>query len=177
MQKHIIQTHDVSHRESEINNFLKYLEGYKFKRATGVGRRSGNSMERNNLSKYEYINTRAVYKNTPLKKEVDKFTDSLNLTPYTLVHYILRFQPDDFLDWMDYFLWQEARAIVTKFFSIALEDEGHVEFKDLDSVKVDRYHAIEFSPQEIHAVNPVNKRQTWLVLMVPHHLVLKDVIN
>ena len=63
-----IQTHDLSSHEEEFNYFLKYLDNCKFKRATGFGRRSGNSIKRNNLSEYEYINARAIYKNFLLKK-------------------------------------------------------------------------------------------------------------
>ena len=77
---------------------------------------------------------------------------------------------------MDYFLWQETRAFVGKFFSIAMEGEGTVHFKHTEPLTVPQYHAIEFSPKHIHAVKPVNTRQTWLVLMVSNYLVLKDKI-
>ena len=171
-----IQTHDVSSCKNEIDYFLNYLEDLRFRRASGFGRRSGNSVERNNLSQYEYINTRSVFKNALLKKELYKVTDKLNLTQDLLVNYILRFQPDDFLDWMDYFLWQNSIAILGKFFSIALEDGGCINFKNLASIEVPKYHAIEFSPKHIHSVDKVENRQTWLVLMVPHNLLFNDKI-
>ena len=171
-----IQTHNVSHFKDKLDYLLQHLDNYKFRRATGFGRRSGESIKRDNLSEYEYINTRSVYRKPELKKEIEKVTDHLNLTQNTLVYYALRFQPNDFLDWMDYFLWQETRAFVGKFFSIAMEGEGTVHFKHTEPVTVPQYHAIEFSPKHIHAVKPVNSRQTWLVLMVSNHLVLKDKI-
>ena len=175
MIKTEIQTHDVSHCKDKIDYLLQHLDDYKFKRATGFGRRSGESITRDNLSEYEYINTRTVYKKPKL--EIEKITDELNLTRHTLVYYVLRFQPDDFLDWMDYFLWQETKAFVGKFFSIPMEGDGVVHFKHTDPVTVPQYHAIEFSPKHIHAVKPVNTRQTWLVLMVSNYLVLKDKIH
>ena len=177
MIKTEIQTHDVSHCKEKIDYLLQHLDDYKFKRATGFGRRSGESITRDNLSEYEYINTRTVYRKPKLKKEIEKITDELNLTRHTLVYYVLRFQPDDFLDWMDYFLWQETKAFVGKFFSIPMEGDGVVHFKHTDPVTVPQYHAIEFSPKHIHAVKPVNTRQTWLVLMVSIYLVLKDKIH
>jgi len=170
------KTHNLTSHKEEIDKFLLSLKEQKFKRASGFSRRTGNSMERENLSEYEYINTRSIFKNTPLKKELHTLTDCLNLTPHLLVNYILRFQRGDFLDWMDYFMWQQSRAIIGKFFSIALEGDGVVGFKEIQAY-VPRYHAIEFSPKEIHKVNKVNTRQTWLVLMVSSHLVLKDIIN
>ena len=177
MIKTEIQTHDVSHCKDKIDYLLQHLDDYKFKRATGFGRRSGESITRDNLSEYEYINTRTVYRKPKLKKEIEKITDELNLTRHTLVYYVLRFQPDDFLDWMDYFLWQETKAFVGKFFSIPMEGDGVVHFKHTDPVTVPQYHAIEFSPKHIHAVKPVNTRQTWLVLTVSNYLVLKDKID
>jgi hypothetical protein len=170
------KTHNLSSHKEKIDNFSSYIKGQEFKRASGFGRRTGNSMERENLSEYEYINTRSVFKNSLLKKELHTLTDDLNLTPHLLVNYILRFQRGDFLDWMDYFMWQQSKAVIGKFFSIALEKDGVVGFKEIQAY-VPRYHAIEFSPKTIHRVDKVKSRQTWLVLMVSSHLVLKDIIN
>ena len=65
-----IQTHNVSHCKDKLDYLLQHLDNYKFRRATGFGRRSGESIKRDNLSEYEYINTRSVYRKPELKKEL-----------------------------------------------------------------------------------------------------------
>ena len=177
--------YDITDATSDIDDVIKQLESYTFKRAKGTGRRTGGSNDRNNLSEYEYINTRSVIRLRPLMKVVKALAKRLNIYDYMLVHYILQLQPGDFLDIQDY--WQEDegldkvdgasnRWILGKFFSIALTDNNNVNI-DGDHICVPQYHAIEFNPAVIHSIPKTSYKNTWLVYMVPDYLNIDSTLN
>jgi len=161
-----------------IKGVKEYLDGVVskaeqigFKRAETIGRRIGQSHYRGCFSEYEYINTRRVLRSPELFDTIEDFTSKIKLDDKALVEYILNFKQGDFLDWMDYDLWQSNT--VGKFLSFALTDDNNIEFKngdEIESIPVPKYSAIEFNTSEIHRVVKVNKQQTWLVLMVPDYL-------
>lgn len=161
--------YDVSYAADDLDDFVDFCNSTGFKRATSVGRRTGGSAERGMLSEYEYIRTSRFLKDINLYKKIKDISTKLNIWEYVLVHYILQLQPKDFLDLQD--CWNEKSGYkpVGKFFSIALTKGNYITIAD-KLYKVPQYHAIEFSPTELHKISTVSSKQTWLVYMIPNHL-------
>ena len=176
----IHKTYDVSRITPELKHIYKLAKQVGFTRAAGFGRRVGGSLKRNALSEYEYINTRKMISEPTLRAQIKVVCKSLNVSDCIITHNFLHLQPNDFLDWQDYWQdYQQTRSIVTlskkwmgpftNFFSIALTDGNVVEFKD-EVIDVPIYHGIVFPPSDVHRVPKVKKPHTWLVLGIPDHL-------
>lgn len=160
-----------------IDNVLSSAKKVGFKRTETVCRSSTDqSHYKNNISEFEYINTKEIFKNKELFNDIEQLSSKINLENVVLVEYLLNFKKNDFLDWMECEYWETNT--IGKFLSFALTDGNTIEFKNGDDneiVKVPKYSAIEFNTADVHRVKKVNKEHTWLVLMVPDHLNL-DII-
>lgn len=167
--------YDFSYASKDLNAFTKFCDKAGFKRARGVGRRTGNSAERNRLSEYEYIRTSRFIKDSVLYKEIKDLSISLNIWEYALVHYVLQLQPNDFLDLQDDWQRSDHNKPIGKFLSIALTDNNYIEVEGT-LYNIPQYHAIEFSPTMLHEIDTVKTKQTWLVYMVPGYLNVKEKI-
>ena len=64
--------HDISFAQRELDSFVNICDEMKFKRAVNVGRRTGKSNVRNNLSKYEYIRTARFMNDMSAYKSIKK---------------------------------------------------------------------------------------------------------
>lgn len=161
--------------KSLCDKIVDISNDYGFIRVDGTNRRTGGSLKRNNLSEYEFIDTRTVIKNPKLFDAIEELGDKLNLKDELLVEYLLQFKKGDFLDWMDYDLWKPKT--IGKFFTIALTKGNYIEFLNEDEttelIQVPQYGAMEFNTGDLHRVTPVKKTQTWLVLMVCDDLCLE----
>lgn len=168
--------HDVSFAQETLDSFLEVCNKMGFKRAANVGRRTGGSADRNNLSAYEYIRTARFLNDMHSYESVKDLGTKLGIWKYILVHYVLQLQKGDFLDIQDD--WQNPihNKPIGKFFSIALTSENSV-IIDNDTYSVPKYSAIEFSPTKIHEIKPVKDTNTWMVFMVPQSVNMGDVIN
>lgn len=173
--------HDLSFAKEELTNFHKYCDSIGYKRATGVGRRTGNSALRNNLSEYEYIRSAVFYKNNDHIKEVKKVTMKFNIWNDVLVYYILQLQPGDFLDTQDYWveknkntgLMKVASRPLGKFVSVSLTKGNSLIIEGV-RYEVPQFHAIEFSPTKLHSIPPVKNKETWAVFMVANYVDVRD---
>jgi hypothetical protein len=168
--------HDVSFAQETLDSFLEVCNKMGFKRAANVGRRTGGSADRNNLSAYEYIRTARFLNDMHAYESVKYLGTKLGIWKYILVHYVLQLQKGDFLDIQDD--WQKPihNKPIGKFFSIALTSENSI-IIDNDKYIVPKYSAIEFSPTKIHEIKPVKQKNTWMVFMVPQSVNMGDVIN
>jgi hypothetical protein len=181
----IRKLYDVSATSAQLNNLLEVANRVGFKRASGFGRRVGGSRERDALSEYEYINTRAVTVKRELRRAIKEVSTLLNVQDHMLINNFLRLQPSDFLDWQDYYLWKHQRQVIgTKvttgspfnFFSIALTEGNIVEFKD-KLIHVPIYHGIVFSPADVHRIPKVDNTHTWLIFGIPYHLDVGELLE
>jgi len=102
----IRKVYDVSYAKEELDELLQIASEAGFKKASGAGRRVGGSRERDALSEYHYINTRIVSLNRQLMRAIKKVSTLLNVRDHMLIHNFLHLQPEDFLDWQDYYLWK-----------------------------------------------------------------------
>jgi len=176
-----MKIHNLEYAKEQFDKIVEEANAHGFKRAHGPGRRTGGSFQRNNLSQYEYINTRAVFKCKPLITAVKNAAKEINIFDHMLVSYILQLQPKDFLDIQDYWKrWEskEATAVknssvtfLGKFFSVSLTDDNYI-ILERDGIlqfreHVPKYHAIEFHPTTVHCIPAVTDLQTWMVYMVP----------
>lgn len=173
--------YDFSFAKKELLAYHTYCDSIGYKRAVGVGRRTGNSDIRNNLSAYEYIRTAVFYKNNEHMKEVKRVTSAMNVWDYVLVYYVLQLQPGDFLDTQDYWIeWVKQNKLtkpIGKFLSVALTDNNSVVIEGTSHV-VPQYHAIEFSPMQLHNIPKVKNKETWAVFMIGNYVSVSDkVIN
>ena len=181
----IRKVYDVSYAKDQLDELLRVASETGFKRASGAGRRVGGSRERDNLSEYEYINTRIVGLKRPLMRAVKKVADLLNVRDHMLIHNFLHLQPGDFLDWQDYYLWKSRTQVFHNkltagspfnFFSISLTDGNVVEFKD-DIIDVPIYSGIVFSPADVHRVPKVDSTHTWIIFGIPYHIDVDDILK
>lgn len=179
------QVHDVSRVSSDLDSFLETAETVGFSTAFGSGRRVGGSLERDNLSQYDYINTAYCVKNRALRETLKLVATSLNVKDHMLTHNFLKLNPGDFLDWQDYYMWKSRSQIiedqviigpVVNFFSIALTEGNLIEFKD-EIIDVPQYHGIVFHPSDMHRIPAVENTHIWLVLGIPSHLDVSDLIT
>jgi len=174
--------HDVSRASSLISAAYQQIKLHGTKIATGVGVRVGESVSRDNISVYRYINTKAVLKDIDLQQSIEAVASQLNLDDYMLTHNVLHMIPGEFLDWQDYYLWnsdttsQCIRPPVIKFFSIALTSGNKVTFKDA-VIDVPENHGLEFGLDDVHSVPPVTSDQMWLVLGIAKHIDINSKIN
>ena len=105
----------------------------------------------------------------------------MNIWDNILVYYMLQLQPGDFLDTQDYWITKTKQNRLTKpigkFVSVALTDNNHLNIEDKSYV-VPQFHAIEFSPMQIHDIPPVKNKETWAVFMVGNYVnVTEKIIN
>ena len=173
--------HDFTFAKKELTTFYNYCNTIGYKRAVGVGRRTGNSPSRNSLSEYEYIRSAVFYKDNDKIEEVKKVTTAMNIWDNILVYYMLQLQPGDFLDTQDYWITKTKQNRLTKpigkFVSVALTNDNHLNIEDKSYV-VPQFHAIEFSPMKIHDIPPVKNKETWAVFMVGNYVnVTEKIIN
>jgi hypothetical protein len=148
--------HDFTFAKKELLEYHQYCDSIGYKRAIGVGRRTGNSDLRNNLSAYEYIRTAVFYKNN--------------------THML---QPGDFLDTQDYWIeWVKQNKLtkpIGKFLSVALTDNNSLTIEGT-SHTIPQYHAIEFSPMQLHCIPKVKNKETWAVFMIGNYVSVSDKI-
>jgi hypothetical protein len=177
-QCHTRELHDLTIYKRDIDDVFDQVIESGTKIASGAGVRVGGSAVRNNISKYRYINTKAVLLKSNLKKTIYSLIDLLNLKSDIITHNILHFEPGEFLDWQDYYMWSKKcqfsgsmmiRGPVIKFFSISMTDDNVIKFKDQE-ISVPKYHGLSFQLADVHCVEPVNKSHYWLVLGVPKHI-------
>jgi hypothetical protein len=171
--------HDFTFAKEELLRYHRYCDNIGYRRAIGVGRRTGNSDLRNNLSEYEYIRTAVFYKNNEHMKEVKRVTSAMNVWDNVLVYYILQLQPGDFLDTQDYWIeWVKQNKLtkpIGKFLSVALTDNNTLTIEGT-SHTIPQYHAIEFSPMQLHSIPEVKDRETWAVFMIGNYVSVSDKI-
>tara|TARA_B100000676_G_C17910931_1_gene749956 strand:- start:14 stop:526 length:513 start_codon:yes stop_codon:yes gene_type:complete len=159
-----------------------------FKRATGYGVRVGGSAERDNISEYSYINTKRMAADRLLRTAVKEVTKRLGLSDNVLTYNILHLSDGDFLDWQDYYMWNSktqvsitsaVRGPVINFFSISLTDDNMIEFREdpEELINVPKHHGILFHPSDVHRVPTVSKDHTWLILGIPSHIDVGEVIR
>jgi hypothetical protein len=169
--------YDITYAKDVLKDFHEFCDSIGFKRAESFGRRTGGSAERNNLSEYEYIRTSRFIKEPKLYRKIKDTCTKLSIWQHALVHYVLQLQPNDFLDLQDDWQRDDHNKPLGKFFSIALTEGNKIIIEDKEYL-VPQYHAIEFSPTDLHEIKPVNNKQTWLVFMVPKYLnVSESIIN
>ena len=182
---HLRETHNVSFASEQLDEFLQIVNDHGFKRAAGYGRRVGGSLERNNLSEYEYINTHEISLKHNLRTPLKNIAKNLNIRDHMITHNLLKLNPGDFLDWQDYYMWKQRyqkfgnehiRGPMTNFFSIALTNGNVVEFKD-DIINVPKYHGIVFHPSDIHRTPIAEEEHVWLVFGIPDHLDVGELIK
>lgn len=176
---------DLRVHQQLLNDIYNETNKVGTKRASGAGVRVGGSSARNNISQYRYINTKKVLLEMELKNCIDNLTSTLNLKESVITHNILHFEPRDFLDWQDYYMWQKKSQVVgsmlvigpvIKFFSIALTDGCSIEFED-QLYNIPKHTGIVFELNDIHRVQPVSTDQRWLVLGVAKHIDIISQIN
>lgn len=180
--RHVV---DLSKYGTQLECVYQACQSINTKRASGAGVRVGGSARRGNISQYKYINTKKVLLEHSLKSSIDTLTTALNIKPNTITHNILHFEPGDFLDWQDYYMWKKKSQFVgsmmiigpvIKFFSIALTDGNCIEFKD-KSYNIHKHHGIVFDLSDIHRVPKVDNNHQWLVLGVAKHIDINSQIN
>lgn len=179
------QVFDMSHVSEKIDQFYQCVCRIGTKKAEGVGVRVGGSADRNNISQYRYINTKKMLMIPELLNIVDDIATDVNINDHVLTHNVLHLPPEGFLDWQDYYMW-ENKSITTnsflvigpviKFFSISLTDNNNVGFKE-ETIDVKKHHAIVFSLGDIHKVAPSQHDRMWLVLGVAKHIDVSSILN
>lgn len=167
--------HDISFAQEALDSFLNVCNRMGFKRATNVGRRTGKSNTRNNLSKYEYIRTARFMSDMAAYESIKDLGNAIGIWKYTLVNYVLQLQKDDFLDIQDDWRRADHGNPVGKFFSIALTNNNII--INNKEYFVPQYSAIEFSPIDLHEIQPVHSKNTWVIFMIPQSVSVGDVIN
>jgi hypothetical protein len=165
--------HDFTFAKEELIGYRKFCDAIGYKRASGGGSHPGGSASRNNLSMYEYIRSATFYRDNSKIAEVKKATSAMNIWDNVLVYYMLQLQPGDFLDIQDHWISLNKKDRSTKplgkFVSVALTPNNHLNIEDKSYV-VPQYHAIEFSPIQIHDIPKVEKKETWAVFMVGNYV-------
>ena len=168
--------YDISFAQKELDSFTIVCNNMGFKRATNIGRRTGKSNIRNNLSKYEYIRTARFMHDMYAYELIKNLANTIGIWKYTLVNYVLQLQKGDFLDIQDDWRRVDHGNPIGKFFSIALTRDNNILINNKNYF-VPQYNAIEFNPTDIHEIKPVQSKNTWMIFMIPKGVRVADVIN
>mgnify|MGYP003632437857 CR=1 FL=1 len=161
------QQHTFTNIKTKVNTILSHANSLGFKRIEAIDRHESHVHDNlETLSDYEFISSRAVAKNNELFNAIEDLAETIGLKDKVLVSSFMQLQSGDFLEWSDIDYWQENT--IGKFFSIALTSGNSIEFKD-GIVQVPQYGAIAFNTGDVHRIQTVNSKQTWLVLMIPDY--------
>ena len=161
------QQHTFTNIETKVSTILSHANSLGFKRIDPIDRHESHIHDNlETLSDYEFISSRLVTKNNDLFNAIEDLAETIGLKDKVLVSSFMQLQSGDFLEWSDIDYWNDNT--VGKFFSIALTSGNSIEFKD-GVVEVPQYGAIEFNTGDVHRIQPVTSKQTWLVLMIPDY--------
>jgi len=161
--------HTFTNIESDITSIMTLASSLGFRRINSSDRINCSIHDKlETPSDYEFISFKRVISNTELFNAIEKLASKIGLNNQILSSSLLKFEPNDYLQWSEVDIWEENT--IGKFFSIALSD-NKIEFKDKTEI-VPKYSAIEFNTGDVHRIKNVESTQYWLVLMVPDHLLL-----
>jgi hypothetical protein len=163
--------HKLKDIKKECESIITLANNIGFKPVDEIDVRVGNSHQRYNISKYDFISFKKILENNDLFDEIEGLSSKIGLNDLILSASLLQFKKGDFLDWMDYDGWQ--KNTIGKFFCIAMTDNNSVIFKsDKKEIKVAKYSAIEFNSADVHRIDKSDTDQIWLVLMIPDNITL-----
>lgn len=162
------KNYTFSNIAADTSAILNYANSEGFKRIDPVDRKESHIHDKlETPSNYEFISSRSVTKNNNLFNAIESLSEKIGLKDKVLVSSFIQLQPGDFLEWSDIDYWNDNT--VGKFFSIALTSGNSIEFRSEGVIQVPQYGAIEFNTGDVHRIQSVNSKQTWLVLMIPDY--------